>query len=305
MNRYTPEKDIINNKINTFQDLVNAHKNEKVLSCRVLKCNEDGDIEVQIGKYTGTIVSDELVYDTTKDDKKFNSIKLVGHYIKAIIIDVRKDENGTHVMLSRKKCQKKCRQEFINNLTPGDVIPAVVDGVKSYGLFCDIGCGIMALLPTSNICMMPILDLKEQIKKSDKLMVVVKSIDINTGKIVLSHKELLGTWDDEVANIHPGDTIIGTVINTTDFGVFISVGQNLKGVADIEEGFSNLNKGDKVSVYIKSINREKMKVRLTLIDVLEESKKDRLTFKYYITDGNIKTWVYSPDVSEKEVKTEF
>ncbi|MBO5388658.1 MAG: S1 RNA-binding domain-containing protein [Lachnospiraceae bacterium] len=299
MNKYSPEKDITNNRIDTFQDLVNAHKNEKVLSCKVVKCCEDGTIEVKIGKYTGTVNPDELVYNTNKIDKKFNSIKLVGHYIKAIITDVRKDEEGVHIELSRKKCQQKCKHEFIDNLTPGDVIPAVVDGAESYGLFCDIGCGIMALLPTSNICMMPILDVKEQIRKYDKLNVVIQNIDAVTGKIILSHKELLGTWDDEIVNINQGDTIIGTVINTTDFGVFISVGQNLKGVADLDENFSNLNKGDTVSVYIKSINKEKMKVRLKLIDKLEEAKKDKLSFKYYITEGNVSDWRYSPDTNNR------
>lgn len=304
MNIYLPEKEITNDKINTFKDLVTASKTNKVLSCKVIKCNEDYSLQVKIGKFTGTIDYKDLELNP-ENLKKHTIIKMVGHYVKAVIIDLRKDENGVEVKLSRALCQKMCKESYIDKLVPGQVIPVCIDGINKYGIFCDIACGFKALIHPSDLCMMPVIDMNEQLQKCTKLYVVVKDIDDETGKILLSHKELLGTWDEEAEQIKQGEVIIGTIINKTDFGVFISIGQNLKGVADIDENSSELEPGDKVSVYIKNINRSKMKIRLNIIEVIEKQSKEPITFKYYITDGTIDTWNYSPEGCEKEIKTIF
>ena len=46
-------------------------------------------------------------------------------------------------MLSRKSVQEDCMRDYISTLTPGCVIDAVVTHMESFGVFADIGAGII------------------------------------------------------------------------------------------------------------------------------------------------------------------
>ena len=72
----------------------------------------------------------------------------VGHPTCFIIEKIEYDEEGhPDFTLSRAKAQKRCREEYLNQLEPGAVIPCTVTHIDSFGAFCDVGCGISALLP--------------------------------------------------------------------------------------------------------------------------------------------------------------
>ena len=48
--------------------------------------------------------------------------------------------------LSRRLAQRRCRED-LDRLQPGDILPCRVTHIESFGAFCDVGCGISALLP--------------------------------------------------------------------------------------------------------------------------------------------------------------
>ena len=58
---------------------------------------------------------------------------------------------GLRLLLSRRAAQEKCREEFICKLSPGDVIDARITHMEPFGVFADIGCGIVSLLPIDAI----------------------------------------------------------------------------------------------------------------------------------------------------------
>ena len=58
------------------------------------------------------------------------------------------DENGEeYYLLSRAEAQRRCRAQYLDTLEAGSVIPCTVTHIENFGAFCDIGCGIAALLP--------------------------------------------------------------------------------------------------------------------------------------------------------------
>ena len=61
--------------------------------------------------------------------------------------------------------------------------------------------------------------------------------------------------------------------------------------------------GDGVSVFIKSIRPERMKIKLQIIDRLPPAEPAPPA--YQITDGQLDRWVYSPPGCEKTVETVF
>ncbi len=62
--------------------------------------------------------------------------------------------------------------------------------------------------------------------------------------------------------------------------------------------------GDSAAVYIKSILPQKMKIKLIIVD----SFRERLPLtepEYFITDGHLERFVYSPPDSDKLIYTDF
>ncbi len=99
----------------------------------------------------------------------------------------------------------------------------------------------------------------------------------------------------------PGETVRGVVRTVKDYGSFIELSPNLSGLADAKE---RLSPGDGVSVYIKSIRPERMKIKLQVIEKLPPAPLEPI--HYQVTDGKLEHWVYSPPGYEKApVETVF
>lgn len=62
---------------------------------------------------------------------------------------------GPTLTLSRAKAQQRCKKEYLNRLRPGDIIRCTATHIESFGVFCDVGCGISALLPIDCLSCFP------------------------------------------------------------------------------------------------------------------------------------------------------
>ena len=93
-------------------------------------------------------------------------------------------------------------------------------------------------------------------------MLTVKKFDRDTGKIDLSYKESLGTFEQNVKNLKEGDIVEGIIRNRMKTGIFVELKPNLVGIA---EHINGLEYGQKVVVSIKRINKEKKKIKLIII----------------------------------------
>ncbi len=95
--------------------------------------------------------------------------------------------------------QEKCMEEFISALQPGDIVNARVTHLENFGAFADIGCGIISLLPIDAISISRIDHPKERFYVGMDIRVAVKSLD--NDRITLTHKELLGTWEEKYCHV--------------------------------------------------------------------------------------------------------
>ncbi|MDH7576940.1 MAG: S1 RNA-binding domain-containing protein [Bacillota bacterium] len=73
--------------------------------------------------------------------------KMVAFKVKEI---KETDDGQTIATLSRKEAQLDAKQWMAENLVEGMVIRGIVRNMEKYGLFVDIGCGIIGLLHTHN-----------------------------------------------------------------------------------------------------------------------------------------------------------
>ncbi len=70
--------------------------------------------------------------------------------------------------------------------------------IRKFGAFIDIGGGITGLLHIEDISISRIKSPEERFFVGQKINVMIKSIDSENNRIVLSYKELLGNWEDNI-----------------------------------------------------------------------------------------------------------
>ena len=225
----------------------------------------------------------------------------VGRATCFVIQGYGKNEKGEmQLLLSRAEAQRRCRQEYLDTLGPGDIIPAAVTHVEPFGAFCDVGCGINALLPIDCLSVSRIASPLDRITVGQHIRSVIKSRDPQ-GRFVLSLRELLGTWEENAAAFTIGETVVGIVRSVETYGTFIELAPNLAGLA---ESCPALQPGQAVSVYIKSILPEKMKIKLVIVNRNLE-QHIRFDLRYTQTEGHLDQWTYSTAASGRQIGTDF
>lgn len=225
----------------------------------------------------------------------------VGRPTCFVITGTLQDENGEEsYLLSRAAAQRLCRQQYLDPLEAGSVIPCTVTHIENFGAFCDIGCGISALLPIDCLSVSRISSPKDRVQVGQQLLCAIKNRDAQ-GRIVLTLRELLGTWSENAACFAPGETVVGIVRSVEEYGVFIEIAPNLAGLAEAD---ASLHPGQAVSVYIKNILPDKMKIKLVVVNK-NLSQPLRFEPHYFVTRGRLKKWIYSTPQSRKQIETIF
>ena len=285
----------------TLAQLQEATVSREILEATAYMCDSDHNLLVNLGGMKGVIPRVEgaigIADGSTRD---IAIISRVGKPVCFTVEEISHDTQGRpYALLSRKKAQELCKEDFISKLVPGDVIDAKITHLESFGAFCDIGCGNVALLPIDSISVSRISHPSDRFIGGDDIKVIVKGID-PAGRITLSHKELLGTWQENADRFSPGDTVSGVVRSIESYGIFVELAPNLAGLAEPKEG---VKVGQTAGVYIKSIISEKMKVKLIIIDSFNEGAPK--PYEYFFKGNHIDRFIYSPPSSGKNIETIF
>ena len=128
---------------------------------------------------------------------------------------------------------------------------------------------------------------------------MVSQVEPERNRILLSPRELLGTWAENAARFQAGETVTGIVRSVMDYGVFVELAPNLTGLAEPTEGYGP---GDTVSVYLKSILPEKRKLKLALIGHAAPLPRPAPPV-YQHTAGRIADWDYTAPETVVQVES--
>ncbi len=288
----------------TLSALKEALENGAILESAVQRCDAQHTLHIPLGSVEGLIPREEALAPWISGaSRDISVLSRVGKQTCFTVTDIRSDEKGAPVaLLSRRAAQERAMDFFLETLSPGAVLTAQVTHLEEFGAFLDIGCGIVAMLPIEHISVSRISHPRDRFQTGQKILAAVRSIDYDRRRFTMTHKELLGTWMENASWFRPGETVRGTVRSVREYGSFIELAPNLSGLADAREG---LSPGDGVSVYVKSIRPERMKIKLQVIEKLPPAPEPR-PLRYQITDGTLDRWVYSPPNYEKApVETVF
>lgn len=151
----------------------------------------------------------------------------------------------------------------------GQILNGTVKNIKPYGAFIELENGITGLAYIEDLSVARIKSPEERLKIGQNLPIMIKSIDREKNRVMLTYKELLGTWEENAQKFKEGTFVKGIVRETekNKNGIFIELTPNLVGMAEYTK---DLEYGQEVNVYIKKIVPERKKIKL-LIENKEEN----------------------------------
>ncbi len=259
--RFVPEgwnEDVENLSLQKIQEYQNKNKTVQGI---VQSCDEKYNLHIHLGNEIEGIIPRCEVEDIEEGlpDERL----CTGKVHKYVQFKIENIENDNTVVLSRKNVQQEALQYIKKDMQVGQHVIGIVKNIRPYGAFIEIGGGIVGLAHIEDLSVARIKTPYERLKIGQKINVVVKSIDRYTGKVNLSYKETLGTWEENAEKFSTGMKVQGIIRETekNKNGIFIELTPNLVGMAEYSEGYEY---GQKVNVYIKKIDKEKKKVKLLI-----------------------------------------
>ena len=286
--------------------LARAMAEGKILESIALCCTdgaEGKELRFRLGKMRGVMPHSEVEYSRAGESAKdIAVITRVGKAVCFKIIGFRDEGGEKTAVLSRAEAQRECAENFLYSLSAGDIIDATVTHLEPFGAFLDIGCGIVSLMSIDCISVSRISHPRDRFFTGMQIKAAVKSIDRETGRIFMTHKELLGTWSENAEAFSVGQTVSGIVRSVEPYGIFVELAPNLAGLAEYRE---DISAGGCAAVYIKNIIPDKMKVKLVIVDTFPAPETKEKAFDYKISSGHIEKWVYSPEECARVIETDF
>jgi small subunit ribosomal protein S1 len=214
--------------------------------------------------------------------KVVNPSKLlkVGDLVEAIVSELDMDQR--RISLSLRQTERNPWEELEHSHPVGSIIEGRVRNLTEFGAFVEITEEIDGLVHVSDMSWTKrVKHPSEVLKKGDLVRARITNIDVANQRVSLSIKEFLpNEWDDFVSEHRVGDTLIGRVVNVTDFGLFIDIYKGLEGLAHVSE-IDVAGKledyfaiGQWVRARILRIEDEEKKVGLTMRGVTQPSDEE-------------------------------
>ncbi len=270
---------------------------DAVLEAIASRCSCSHDLLIDLGWTTAVIPRAECAMGLdTGETREIAILSRVGKPVCFRVTGIDETVSPPAVTLSRRAVLEEAQEMLLDSLEPGDILPARVTHIEPFGVFVDIGRGVVSMIGIEHLSV-------SRFRPGQDIYAVVLGVDRAAKRIMLSHRELLGTWEENAALFSPGETVRGIVRSVENYGVFIELMPNLSGLAERRAG---LREGQTVSVFLKSIVPERMKIKLTIIDLIPPPADDPPAPRYFLTEGHIDHWVYTPPACDsKYIETRF
>lgn len=256
-----------NNEITKLDEnnINNYIEESKILQGLVKECDSNYNLHLEFENgLTGIIPREEVEGINLQENGLPKENLCTGKVNRFVQFKVKEIGKDNVAVLSRKEVQNEALDFIKQNLEVGQKVTGIVRNIRPYGAFIEIGGGVVGLVHIEDLSIARIKTPYERLKIGQKVDVVIKSIDRKNNKIMLSHKETLGTWEENAGKFTPGIKVKGIVRETekNKNGIFIELTPNLVGMAEYEQG---IEYGQSVDVYIKKIDKQRKKVKLLIV----------------------------------------
>ena len=269
---------------------------------RCIKAYTNGDIVVvdaDNNKYTMPLR--DVAYNAEQGSVRVkDSHRCVGKILRCLVSDT-----GEKLTVSRGSCQAATNEYIRSEWKPGDIVEAVVIGYSKFGVICDIGNGLVALMTEKRIS----YSHRDGRAKELPIGTVIKAVyeKCDSRRIYLTMQELLGSWDECIEGITAGESMLGKVcfVDKDSGTALVELRPNIRGVADVTTELSDrLTVGNQVVVFIRKVDYVRKKVKLDVLCEAAAGSETEPMAEYYTlrTLNNADDGQFALSESRKHVK---
>ena len=231
-------------------------------------------IEIEPG-VEGLIHVSEMSW--TKRVRHPSKVVELGQMVEAIVKDL--DVERKRISLSIKEVQANPWKLALDRYPVGCIVTGSVRNVTDFGIFIGLDEGIDGLVHVSDISWKQRQCKPSEVAtKGDEIEVKVLNIDVEQERLSLGIKQLTDDpWKDLDEKNPLGSDINGTVVNLTDFGIFVEVSDGVEGLVHISEIDSSIPKnkvhetypvGTVVKANVIKIDLEERRLGLSISEII-------------------------------------
>jgi len=167
-----------------------------------------------------------------------NLEEMVGQTLESLVTDIV--PAARRLVLSRRAVIEKqaaeAKTKLLETLEVGTTLDGTVRSVRDFGAFVDIGEGVEGLVHVSQLSWDRVANPADVLQPGQRVRVVVKKIDHDTGKIGLSARDLVESpWQRAGEKYHVGATVRGVVSRIAQFGAFVKLEPGIEGLVHVSE----------------------------------------------------------------------
>ena len=189
-----------------LDNLQKAFTDGDILQGYVNNCDSNYNLHIDLGNNIKGIIPRNELEEINTDEFGYCNPSICKNKVNNFIqFKIKESYDDTNVLLSRRNVQKEALDWVKNDLKVGMVVKGIVKNMRKFGAFVEIGGGVVGLLHIEDISISRIKSPEERFYIGQKINVMIKSIDKENDKIVLSYKELLGTWEENIRDFEEGD----------------------------------------------------------------------------------------------------
>lgn len=249
--------------------------------------NRGGELLVDIGaKSEGIIPATE--YESLTPNQR--QVLTVGNEVRVYVVNPE-DDRGNIILSYLKVAEDDDWGKAEKHVQSGEVLTSEVTGFNRGGLLVRYGT-LRGFVPASQLGFENRVNrggnTEDQLKSlvGKPIHVKVLEVDRGRGRLILSELEADKLLRDHrrakrLAELRPGETYEGTVINVTSFGAFVNIG-GIEGLVHlselswkhVERPADFLKVGDKVRVAVLDINHERERINLSMKQVETDPWQD-------------------------------
>lgn len=239
---------------------------------------------VNYGAFVGLEGIDGLLHVTDMSWRRIKRPEEVVSIGEEVEVKVLKfDHENQRVSLGMKQLAEDPWVSLQGNFATGDKVKATVTNIIQYGCFAEITDGVEGLVHLSemswsnkNVKPSKVVEVGQEVE------VMILDLDIEQRRLSLGMRQCMpNPWETFASTYKPGDKLSGTVNTITDFGLFVSLGDDghtdgLVHASDLDwnmpgkDALRQYKKGDEVDVVVMVIDVEKERVSLGIKQLTED-----------------------------------
>lgn len=259
----------------------------EIRKAEILQVDPKGDIIVDLGaKQDGIVPSQDL----DRLDPEFRRTLEVGKEVPVFVMNPR-DQDGNLIVSINQGLQQYDWERAKELLKSEEVVEVIVTGHNRGGVLVHWN-RLEGFIPTSHLVTVGTggNDRRDSLNTLNNLKLGVKVIEVDQDRrrLIFSEREAQKEWRQQqkarlLSELMEGDVVMGTVTGLRDFGAFVNLGgaDGLIHVSElawhrVDHPRDVFKIGDKIEVYVLSLDRETNRIALSRKRLLPDPWSDAM-----------------------------